>query len=115
MDPFGLALEPFDAIGGLRLHDAGELIDASAQLPDGTSLEGPGGVREYLLGNEERFVATLTKKLLIYALGRGLEAYDPPAVRRIVRAAAADDYSWSSLVIGIVESVPFQMRRSLQQ
>ena len=115
MDPFGLALEPFDAIGGLRLHDAGELIDASAQLPDGTSLEGPDGVREYLLGNEERFVATLTKKLLIYALGRGLEAYDPPAVRRIVRAAAADDYSWSSLVIGIVESVPFQMRRSLQQ
>ncbi len=115
MDPFGLALEPFDAIGGLRLHDAGELIDASAKLSDGTSLEGPGGVREYLLGNEERFVATLTKKLLIYALGRGLEDYDPPAVRRIVRSAAADDYSWSSLVIGIVESVPFQMRRSQQQ
>jgi|TARA_B100000745_G_scaffold96893_1_gene61509 hypothetical protein len=112
MDPFGLALESFDAIGGLRTHDVGELIDASARLPDGSSFEGPDGVREYLLGNGERFVATLTKKLLIYALGRGLEDYDPPAVRRIVRAAAAEDYSWSSLVIGIVESVPFQMRRS---
>ena len=112
MDPFGLALEPFDAIGGLRTHDGGELIDASASLPDGSSFVGPAGLREYLLGNQQRFVATLTKKLLTYALGRGLEDYDPPAVRQIVRAAAADDYSWSSLLIGIVESVPFQMRRS---
>jgi hypothetical protein len=114
MDPFGLALEPFDAIGGLRTHDGGVLIDASASLPDGSSFDGPAGLREYLLGNQQRFVATLTKKLLTYALGRGLEDYDPPAVRQIVRAAAADDYSWSSLLIGIVESVPFQMRRSRQ-
>jgi len=112
MDPFGLALEPFDAIGGLRSHDGGELIDASAVLPDGSSFIGPGGVRDYLLESEERFVATLTKKLLTYALGRGLEDYDPPAVREIVRTAAANDYSWSSIVLGIVESVPFQMRRS---
>ena len=114
MDPFGLALEPFDAIGDLRTHDGGVLIDASASLPDGSSFDGPAGLREYLLGNQQRFVATLTKKLLTYALGRGLEDYDPPAVRQIVRAAAADDYSWSSLLIGIVESVPFQMRRSRQ-
>jgi hypothetical protein len=112
MDPFGLALEPFDAIGGLRSYDGGELIDAFASLPDGSSFDGPKGVRNYLLGNEERFVSTLTKKLLTYALGRGLENYDPPAVRKIVRAAADDDYSWSSLMMGIVESVPFQMRRS---
>ncbi len=112
MDPFGLALEPFDAIGGLRTHDGGAFIDASVSLPDGSSFVGPAGLREYLLGNQERFIATLTKKLLTYALGRGLEDYDPPAVRQIVRAAAADDYSWSSLLIGIVESVPFQMRRS---
>lgn len=112
MDPFGLALEPFDAIGGLRSHDGGEIIDASATLPDGSYFEGPAGVRDYLLGSEERFVATLAKKLLTYALGRGLEDYDPPAVREIVRTAAEDDYSWSSIVLGIVESVPFQMRRS---
>ena len=112
MDPFGLALEPFDAIGGLRSHDAGEVIDASAILPDGSTFEGPQGVRNYLLESEERFVATLTKKLLTYALGRGLEDYDPPAVRQIVRTAAEEDYSWSSIVLGIVESVPFQMRRS---
>ena len=115
MDPFGLALEPFDAIGGLRSHDGGELIDASASLPDGSTFDGPAGVRDYLLVNQERFVATLTRKLLTYALGRGLEDYDPPAVRQIVRAAAADDYSWSSILLGIVESVPFQMRRSLEQ
>ena len=69
-------------------------------------------MRNYLLESEERFVATLTKKLLTYALGRGLEDYDPPAVRQIVRTAAEEDYSWSSIVLGIVESVPFQMRRS---
>lgn len=112
MDPFGLALEPFDAIGGIRSHDGLELIDASATLPDGTAFVGPAGVREYLLGSEERFVATLAKKLLTYGLGRGLEDYDPPAVRRIVKSAAEDDYRWSSIVLGIVESVPFQMRRS---
>ncbi len=112
MDPFGLALEPFNAIGGMRTHDGDALIDASASLPDGSELVGPAGVRDYLLSQQERFVAAVTKKLLTYALGRGLEEYDPPAVREIVRVAAADDYSWSSLVTGIVESVPFQMRRS---
>ena len=87
-------------------------IDASATLPDGSSFVGPAGVREHLLERQERFVTSLTKKLLTYALGRGLEDYDPPAVRRIVRDAEANDYRWSSLVTGIVESVPFRMRRS---
>jgi hypothetical protein len=112
MDPLGLALEPFDAIGGLRTHDGDAAIDASATLPDGSSLVGPAGVREHLLSRQERFVSSLTKKLLTYALGRGLEERDPPAVRRIVRDAERDDYRWSSLVTGIVESVPFRMRRS---
>ena len=112
MDPFGLALEPFNAIGGMRTHDGDALIDAAASLPDGSAFVGPAGVRDYLLSQQERFVAAVTKKLLTYALGRGLEEYDPPAVRGIVRVAAADDYSWSSLVTGIVESVPFQMRSS---
>ncbi|HJN46805.1 MAG: hypothetical protein CL477_09155 [Acidobacteria bacterium] len=112
MDPLGLALEPFDAIGGVRTHDGDAAIDASATLPDGSSFVGPAGVREHLLDRQERFVTSLTKKLLTYALGRGLEEYDPPAVRRIVRDAEANDYRWSSLVTGIVESMPFRMRRS---
>ncbi|MDP7573040.1 MAG: DUF1588 domain-containing protein [Myxococcota bacterium] len=112
MDPMGFALEPFDAIGGVRTHDGDAAIDASATLPDGSSFVGPAGVREHLLDRQERFVTSLTKKLLTYALGRGLEEYDPPAVRRIVRDAEANDYRWSSLVTGIVESMPFRMRRS---
>ncbi len=112
MDPLGLALEPFDAIGGIRTHDGESTIDASATLPDGSSFEGPTGVRQHLLGQEERFVSALTEKLLTYALGRGLEAYDAPAVRRIVKRAASEQYRWSALVAGIVESVPFRMRRS---
>ena len=99
-------------IGGVRTHDGDAAIDASATLPDGSSFVGPAGVREHLLDRQERFVTSLTKKLLTYALGRGLEEYDPPAVRRIVRDAEANDYRWSSLVTGIVESMPFRMRRS---
>ncbi len=112
MDPLGLALEPFDAIGGFRTHDGDAAIDASATLPDGSSFVGPAGVREHLLERQERFVSALTEKLLTYALGRGLEAYDAPAVRRIVRDTEQEDHRWSSLVTGIVESVPFRMRRS---
>jgi mono/diheme cytochrome c family protein len=114
MDPLGLALEPFDAIGGVRTHDGESPIDASVTLPDGSSFEGPNGVREHLLDQPDRFVSSLTEKLLTYALGRGLEAYDAPAVRRIVRSAETDEYRWSSLVRGIVESVPFRMRRAPQ-
>ena len=113
MDPLGFALENFDAVGAWRTRDAGLPIDASAILADGTtSFEGPAGLRRVLLGRSAQFVETLTEKLLTYALGRGIEHYDRPAIRAIVRAAAEDDYRWSSLILGIVESTPFRMRRS---
>jgi hypothetical protein len=86
-------------------------IDASGTLPDGTKFEGPAGLREVLLAKPDRFVTTFTEKLLVYALGRGLEPYDLPAVRKITRDAAASDYKAASLVLGVVNSLPFRMRR----
>ena len=112
MDPLGFALENFDAVGHWRTLDAGSPIDASGVLPDGTSFDGPAELRETLIGRQEQFVDTLVEKLLIYALGRGLEYYDKPTVRGITRDAAADDYRWSSLILGIAKSPPFQLRRS---
>ena len=113
MDPLGFALENFDALGHWRTTDADLPVDASAVLADGiTTFEGPAGLRRVLLGRSEQFVETLTEKLLIYGLGRGLEYYDRPVVRSITRGAEADDYRWSSLILGIVESTPFQMRRA---
>jgi len=113
MDPLGFALENFDAIGKWRTRDrdAGEPIDASGQLADGTVVDGPGELREALLARPENFVQTLTEKLLIFALGRGLEHYDMPTVRRIVREAAAEDYRFSALLTGIVTSDPFRLAR----
>ena len=113
MDPLGLALENFDAIG--RWRDRSETrgsIDATGELPDGTPFDGPAGLKNALLGHPERFVTTVTEKLMTYALGRGIEYYDAPAVRAIVRDAAEDGYRLSSLVKGVVRSAPFQMRRS---
>ena len=113
MDPPGFALEQFDAVGRFRTRSAaGTLIDATGELPDGTRFDGAAGLREALVGRPERFVGTLTEKLLTYALGRGLEHYDAPAVRAVTRAAAEDGYRFSSLVVGIVESAPFRMRRA---
>ena len=113
MDPLGFALENFDALGHWRTTDADLPVDASAVLADGiTTFEGPAGLRRVLLGRSEQFVETLTEKLLTYGLGRGLEYYDRPVVRSITRGAEADDYRWSSLILGIVESTPFQMRRA---
>ena len=113
MDPLGFALENFDAIGLWRAtSEAGQPIDASATMPSGEAFEGPAGLRRVLLSRGEDFAATVTEKLLAYALGRGLEYTDRPAVRRILRDAAADDYRWSSIVLGIVESTPFQWRQS---
>ena len=113
MDPLGFALENFDAIGLWRAtSEAGQPIDASATMPSGEAFEGPAGLRRVLLSRGEDFAATVTEKLLAYALGRGLEYTDRPAVRRILRDAADDDYTWSSIVLGIVESAPFQWRRS---
>ncbi len=110
MDPLGLSLENFDAIGQWRTTDAGKPIDASGVLLDGTKVDGPVALRRALVAQKEQFVRTVTGKLLTYTLGRGIEYYDEPAIRGIVRNAAADDYRWSSVVLGIVKSPPFQMR-----
>ena len=113
MDPLGFALENFDAVGAWRTRDAGLPVDASAVLADGTTaFDGPAGLRQVLLDRSEQFVETVAEKLLTYALGRGIEHYDRPVIRAITRAAAEDDYRWSSLILGIVESTPFRMRRS---
>jgi len=113
MDPLGLALENYDAVGKWRMTgETRQPIDASGNLPDGTAFEGPTGLRTLLLERREQFVGTLTEKLLAYALGRGPEYYDRPTVRAIARAAAEDDYRWSSIIVGIVQSTPFRMRRS---
>ena len=96
---------------GARSAKSSAPIDASGALPDGTRFEGPAGLREALLSSD-RFVATLTEKMLTYALGRGLEYYDAPAVRAILRDAARDDYRFSSLIAGVVQSTPFRMRRA---
>jgi uncharacterized protein DUF1592/uncharacterized protein DUF1588/uncharacterized protein DUF1587/uncharacterized protein DUF1585/uncharacterized protein DUF1595 len=112
MDPLGLALEHFDGVGKWRaLDESGAPIDASGALPDGTKFDGAEGLRNALLSSD-RFLSTLTEKMLTYALGRGLEYYDMPAIRVIVRDAARDDYRFTSLIRAIVESAPFQMRRS---
>ncbi len=111
MDELGLALENFDAIGEWRDTDAaGAPVDASAKLPDGTTFTGPVELRKILVSHSDDFLTTVTEKLLTYALGRGLEAADAPAVRRIKREAARASYSFTSLVQAIVTSTPFQMR-----
>jgi mono/diheme cytochrome c family protein len=110
MDPLGLSLENFDAIGQWRTTDAGQAIDASGVLLDGTKVDGPRELRQALMAQKTQFVKTVTGKLLTYALGRGLEYYDAPTVRAIDRSAAADDYRWSSVILGIVKSPAFQMR-----
>jgi len=112
MDPLGLSLENFDAIGKWRtLGESSAPIDASGMSPDGTRFEGADGLRRTLLSSD-RFVSTLTEKMLTYALGRGLEYYDAPSVRTILRGASQDDYRFSSLVVGIVQSAPFRMRKA---
>jgi hypothetical protein len=112
MDPLGFALENFDATGKWRTMEGTSKIDASGVTPDGSPLNGPADLREYLLSRPDQFAATVTEKLLTYALGRGLEEYDLPLVRKIVRDTAPDNYKWSALIIAIAESTPFQMRRS---
>jgi hypothetical protein len=113
MEPYGLSMENFDATGRWRtMNENGEPIDASAELIDGTKFDGPAGLRNTLLSGPEQFVLTATDRLLTYALGRGLDYYDMPTVRKIARDAATSNYSFSSLVLGVVNSVPFQMRRA---
>ena len=110
MDPIGFAMENFDAVGRWRDRDAGAAIDASGAFPDGANFTGVAGLKKALLRDREQFVNTVTEKLLMYALGRNLQYYDAPAVRTIVRQAAASRHTLSSLVIGVVKSTPFQMR-----
>jgi hypothetical protein len=109
-DPVGFALENFDAVGQWRALEDGHPLDASGGLPDGSRFTGVAGLEEALLRRPEVFVTTLTEKLLTYALGRGIEHYDGPAVREVVRAARAADYRFSAVISAIVSSTPFQMR-----
>jgi hypothetical protein len=113
MDPLGFSLENFDGLGRWRDSVAPGTgpIDPSGVLPDGTAFDGPAGLREVLLSKRDLFVETFTGRLLTYALGRGVEEYDRPLIRKITREAAADDQRWSSIIFGIVNSAPFQMRR----
>jgi mono/diheme cytochrome c family protein len=112
MDPLGFSLENFDAVGRWRTKDPSGVIDASGQLADGSRVDGPVALRRALLGHSEQFVQTLTEKLLTYGLGRGLEYYDMPVVRLIVKDAEADRYRFSALVRGIVNSPSFRMKKA---
>jgi len=109
MDPLGFALENFDAVGRWRARDLGKTVDVSSELFDGTKIDGAVDLRRSVLRRSDVFVSTMSEKLLTYALGRGLTAQDMPAVRAIRSKAAARDYRFSSLVLGVVESLPFQM------
>ena len=111
MDPVGFSLEHFDLIGKWRDVDGKVPVNASGRLADGTPLDGPASLRKALLDRREAVATTATEKLLTYALGRPIEYFDMPAVRGIVRAAARSDYRVASLVVGIVESAPFQLKR----
>ena len=112
MDPLGLALENFDAVGTWRQTDAGQPVDASTALPDGTAFSGLGGLKTILLSRKDQFAEAFTERLMTYALGRGLVASDMPAVRSVRRAAQGDDYRARTIVRAIVQSVPFEMRRA---
>jgi hypothetical protein len=112
MDPLGFALENFDAVGVWRDVDRynGTPIDSAAELPDGTAVSGPDDLREALLRDPEQFVRTFAERFLMYALGRTTDYKDMPAVRKIVREAAKEDYRFSELVWQVVASEPFRMR-----
>ena len=112
MDPLGFSLENFDAVGQWRTTDGESVINATGVLLDGTKVDGPAALRSALVAQKEQFVRTVAGKLLTYAVGRQMEYSDAPAIRSIVRTAAVDDYRWSSTILAIVKSQPFQMRRS---
>jgi hypothetical protein len=111
MDPLGLALENFDATGRWRTKELGGQIDTAGQLADGTKVSGPTELRAALLRRPDQFVGAMTEKLLIYALGRGLEHFDMPVVRDITRQAGKQNYRFSAVVLGVVRSTPFQMKK----
>jgi hypothetical protein len=110
MDPIGFALENFDGLGKWRDHEGDEAIDSSGVLPDGTPFDGPTGLRDILVTKRrDVYVENFTERLLTYAMGRGVEEYDRPIIRKIVREAAADNHKWSAIILGIVKSKPFQL------
>ncbi len=113
MDPVGFAMENYDAVGRWRATEDAVRIDASGGLPDGSKFVGVGGLQQALLARPEMFSSALAEKLITYALGRGVETYDAPAIRQVLRQSAAEDYRFSSFILGVVRSAPFQMRRSL--
>jgi hypothetical protein len=110
MDPIGLSLENFDLVGKWRDTDQGIRIDASAELVDGTKVNGPASLRSALLDRSDVFLTTMTEKLMTYGLGRGVRYFDMPSLRTILREAAKNDNRFSAFVVGVVESTPFQMR-----
>jgi hypothetical protein len=113
IEPYGLALENFDAVGRWRtINENGEPVDASTVLVNGTKFEGPDGLRNIILANKDQFVQTATNRLLTYAVGRGLDYYDMPTIRKIVKASAPSNYNFSTLVVNVVKSMPFQMRKA---
>jgi hypothetical protein len=115
IDPAGFALENFDSVGVWRDKGAdGAPLDVAGTLADGTQVNGPVALRQAIASRPDAFVTVVTEKMLTYALGRGLEPADMPVVRRIVKKAAQNDYRLSSIVTGIVESAPFQMRAKLE-
>ena len=115
IDPLGFSLEHYDAIGRFREAEVGgQVVDASAAMPDGVAFDGLAGMREVMVSRESDFANTVVDRLLTYALGRGLEYYDQPVIRQIIREAEANDYRWSSLILGITNSMPFQMNRSYE-
>jgi hypothetical protein len=121
MDPIGLSMENFDAVGAWRTRDGdsvtgpGTPIDANGELLDGTKITGVVSLRKALLRQPDMFVQTVTEKLMIYALGRGLQAYDMPSVREIVRDTAQSNYRFSAIVMSIINSTPFQKRVTLEE
>jgi hypothetical protein len=116
MDPIGLSLENFDAVGRWRTTDSGVAIDPRDTLYNGVQVDGPVSLRNVITAHPDQFVRTMTEMLLTYALGRGIEHYDMPVVRSIVKNAAGQNYKFSSLVLGVVKSTPFQMRvKKLQE
>jgi len=112
MDPIGFAMENFDAIGRWRDRDGDSAIDASGVFPNGQKFDGMAGLKEALLSSPEEFVSTVCERLLMYAVGRNVQYFDAPAVRAIVRESARNNYKFDSLVLGVVKSVPFQMRET---
>jgi hypothetical protein len=112
MDPIGFALENFDAVGSWRTNDSGFRIDPSGKMFDGAKLDGPASLRQAIMNHSESFIGSFTENLLAYGMGRVLETYDMPAVRAIERDAAKSDNRFSAFVLGIVKSMPFQMRKA---